>query len=129
VPPAGADADAVFMRRLQYERECAERALNRCKVRSWLLRRSSLNRRPIVLRVPFELGMGDRLRFGADANQSDVQRPTFYAFSYTSAAGQGIAHVLIMKWKNLWARCDCDDGGEASLALTPWFSVVACAHR
>merc|ERR1712000_389555 len=83
VPPAGADADAVFMRRLQYERECAERALNRCKVRSWLLRRSSLNRRSIVLRVPFELGLGDRLQFGAAA-PNDAQRPTFYAFSYTN---------------------------------------------
>jgi hypothetical protein len=127
VPPAGADADAIFMRRLQYERECAERALNRCKVRSWLLRRSSLNRRPIVLRVPFELGLGDRLHFGAAA-ANDVQRPTFYAFSYTSADGQGIAHVLIMKWKNLWARCDCDDGVE----ITPTFystSFIAVLDR
>jgi len=127
VPPAGADADAVFMRRLQYERECAERALNRCKVRSWLLRRSSLNRRSIVLRVPFELGLGDRLQFGAAA-ANDAQRPTFYAFSYTSAAGQGIAHVLIMKWKNLWARCDCDDGVE----ITPTFystSFIAVLDR
>jgi len=128
VPPSGADADAVFMRRLQYERECAERALNRCKVRSWLLRRSSLNRRSIVLRVPFELGLGDRLQFGAAA-PNDAQRPTFYAFSYTSAAGQGsIAHVLIMKWKNLWARCDCDDGVE----ITPTFystSFIAVLDR
>ncbi|ELR15694.1 uncharacterized protein ACA1_378120 [Acanthamoeba castellanii str. Neff] len=84
VPPAGADADAVFMRRLQYERECAERALNRCKVRSWLLRRSSLNRRSIVLRVPFELGLGDRLQFGAAAaNDAQLEiTPTFYSTSF-----------------------------------------------
>jgi hypothetical protein len=102
-----ADAD-TFMRRLQYERECAERALAKCKSRSWLLRRSSLNRRQVVLRVPCELGLGDSLTFGAN----DSQRPTFYAFSYSAALGPGTAHVLIMKWKNLWARCDCDDGVE-----------------
>jgi hypothetical protein len=100
---------AAFMQRLQYERECAERALTTCGHQSWLLRRSSINRQPVLLHVPRELGLGDRLRFG----ENDTQRPIFYAFSYL-ATKRVVAHVLIMKWHDLWAHCKCvDDGGTS----------------
>jgi len=99
----------VFMQRLQYERESAERALSNCVARSWLLRRSSLNRRRVALRLPQQLLMNDERQV---FQPNDPQKPYFYAFSYSSASGQSTNHILIMKWKNLWARCNCQDGVE-----------------
>jgi len=117
----------TFTNRVQYERQCAEEALYKCDCKSWLLRRSSFNRRQALIRLSgtttiYEVqavdGIGEKASKAHKAASPHQpwpwKRPTFYAFSYRESGAQ-VNHYLIFKYKNLWFQCTSDATG----AITP----------
>jgi hypothetical protein len=96
--------------KVQYERSCAERALKHVPYKSWLLRRSSYNRR---FEGNFEVapeatgGLATCLRMNNEYSAwkgLDYLRPSFYAFSWKKQDNR-IGHLLFVRFglNNSWA--------------------------
>lgn len=103
-----AQDDGQYEAQVRYERECAERALEHAPEKSWLLRRSSLNR-----------SFSGRLE-GLPPTAQDFEafarlRPAFYAFTFSEADESGeeedalIRHMLIVntQWHG-WSLAEMD---------------------
>ncbi len=119
IPP---NEKELFNQRVGFERDQSERALVKTRQKSWLLRRSSYNRREVHLHLPPAFRS-----FGAFHRWTETEfgndRPVCYAFSFMDDRGR-ISHSLIVHFKQLWMLCKDDPPSIYPLAFFPCFIAV-----